>query len=141
MCHATPEQTTCSAPECDRPIYVERNGTRHPFCGRTCASQYGDYKYKNCKRVGCNNSPFVDANGRVHPYCGKTCANHDIASRMNMNTRPYDPTDGFDPPPAYLPPSNNNNNYFPNTLRNSNVSSYSTIPSEDCVDVQTELFT
>lgn len=57
---------------------------RHPFCGRTCASKYGDYVYpRYCKRVGCNKTTFVEQNGYVHPYCGRSCA--DIAlSQMNQ---------------------------------------------------------
>ncbi|GBB92116.1 hypothetical protein RclHR1_19680006 [Rhizophagus clarus] len=85
MCQAESGQTICKSPECDRPIYVESNGLRHPFCGRTCASKYGDYKYPEyCKRIGCNKTTFVERNGYVHPYCGKSCA-HITLSQIKQN--------------------------------------------------------
>ncbi|RIA94393.1 hypothetical protein C1645_760322 [Glomus cerebriforme] len=105
MCQAESGQTICKAPECDRPIYVETNGVRHPFCGRKCASKYGDYIYPSttCKRVGCNNPTFVEPNGRVHPYCGRSCAHIDQMNPLSQDGLLLDlgnTTEQLNPSPA-----------------------------------------
>jgi len=156
MCRAGLNQTVCRAPKCNRQISVE-NGIRHPFCGKICASKYGDFVYAPdpnlprvtvCTRAGCNKPPYVEKNGRYHPYCGRTCASVTKHSLPQMDSLQKNPPQKNSPllniprmnlsrvvplPPAPLPPPlplTNGFNFVPLSNNSSNSTIVSPVPYE-----------
>ncbi|RIB26551.1 hypothetical protein C2G38_2240700 [Gigaspora rosea] len=86
-------QTTCKASGCDRPVYVEKNGRKHPCCGIVCARSF-DASFSNgrqgrdesfptfqralCKIWECDKPCYIEPSGIRHPYCSRTCARKDF---------------------------------------------------------------
>ncbi|CAG8779208.1 24278_t:CDS:2, partial [Dentiscutata erythropus] len=95
-------QTICKASGCDRPVYVEKNGRKHPYCGIACA-RFFDTSFPNghqerdnkpiptfqqaiCKIWECNKPCYIEPSGIRHPYCSRTCARKDFQNPVWNNT-------------------------------------------------------
>ncbi|KAF0508246.1 hypothetical protein F8M41_018795 [Gigaspora margarita] len=92
-------QTTCKASGCDRPVYVENNSRKHPYCGIVCARSF-DASFSNgrqgrdkstfqralCKIWECDKPCYIEPSGIRHPYCSRTCARKDFQN-PNTNTK------------------------------------------------------
>ncbi|CAJ0834312.1 2401_t:CDS:2 [Entrophospora sp. SA101] len=65
--------TICIRIECNKPCFVETNGRKHPFCGKTCAKIFIDSNLSKCSNANCNRNKFIDpSDQKVYDYCGKT---------------------------------------------------------------------
>ncbi|CAG8523331.1 977_t:CDS:2, partial [Ambispora leptoticha] len=68
--------SACVYPGCLRKCYVDANGVKHPYCGKTCARAAASLAslVPKCARSDCNKPVSVDTQGITYSYCSKDCA-------------------------------------------------------------------
>ncbi|CAG8449270.1 14357_t:CDS:2 [Funneliformis mosseae] len=69
----------CARTGCNKSIYIETGGFKHPYCGRTCATNIIS-KSNACFNPNCTRQKYIGPNNVQFDYCGRSCARQHLSS-------------------------------------------------------------